>query len=274
MSRRNISEEEFHDDWASKEQVNLIDVISANEALTAPEMRYITKKILKHGGHTLLDVGCGLGEASVYFAQKGFAVTALDVSQEMLNVTVKLAELYKTSVNTIHTSAEVLQINAQDKFDIIYVGNLFHHVNIETTLLKLKQHLNPDGLLISWDPVAYNPIINIYRRIAADVRTKDEHPLRLSDFKLFRKHFTEVKTKYFWFTTLVIFIIMFLIQRRNPNKERYWKTVVHESSRWAWLYYPLEILDKVLLSLLPPLKLLCWNVVIVSQKVKNNSNES
>ena len=261
-------EEKFHDDWAKSENIDDIDIIKSNEALTAPEMRYITKQILSCNKKTLLDVGSGLGEASIYFAMKGFKVTALDISKEMLLFTERLAAKYNVDVNTIHSTAESLNIDKGQKFDIIYVGNLFHHVNIAETLSKLCRHLNDDGILVSWDPIAYNPAINIYRNLATDVRTEDEHPLTLNDFKIFKKHFSIVNKKYFWFTTLIIFFVMYFVQRRNPNEERYWKKVVDEGHKWSWLYRPLEIFDKFLLFLIPPLRLLCWNVVLVC---KNNS---
>jgi len=95
------------------------------------------------------------------------------------------------------------------------------------------------------------------------VRTPDEHPLRWGDIKFLRGQFGSVETRYFWLTTLIIFVIMALAQRRDPNKERYWKVVVREGRKWRWLYLPLEMLDRLLLTLVPPLRLLCWNVVIV-----------
>ncbi|MBL7085936.1 MAG: class I SAM-dependent methyltransferase [Candidatus Cloacimonetes bacterium] len=260
-------EEKFHDDWAKNENIDDIDVIKMNESVTAPEMRYITKNILSHGGSTLLDVGSGLGEASVYFASKGFQVTALDISKEMLTCTEKLASKNNVELNTVHSTAENLNIDKDKKFDIIYVGNLFHHVNIDETLSKLTRHLNGDGILVSWDPLAYNPAINIYRNIATDVRTKDEHPLTLDDFKTFDKHFSLVKKKYFWFSTLIIFFVMYFLQRRDPNKERYWKKVVDEGHKWSWLYLPLEYFDKIILFLFPFIRPLCWNVVLLC---KNN----
>jgi hypothetical protein len=107
-------------------------------------------------------------------------------------------------------------------------------------------------------------VINIYRRRAMQVRTADEHPLRLADIRAVRAHFRESHTRWFWFGTLLIFCVMAVVQRRDPNRERYWKKVVEEADRWAWLYRPLELLDKVLL-LLPFLRPLCWNVVIVGR---------
>ena len=59
---------------------------------------------------------------------------------------------------------------------------------------------------------------------------------------------------------------MALIQRRNPNKERFWKVILEEGNKWAWIYKPLEKLDKIILFLCPPLRLLCWNIVIFAYK--------
>ena len=39
----------------------------------------------------------------------------------------------------------------------------------------------------SWDPLKYNFFINVYRKIATDVRTEDEHPLSIEDINLIKK---------------------------------------------------------------------------------------
>lgn len=258
------NEREFHDAWADSEDIAKIDVRAANEVCTAPEMRYITQRLGNIKGKRLLDVGCGLGEASVYFAMLGADVTSSDLSQGMLDATSRLAQANGVSVTQHVASAEDMQLPVDAKFDIIYAGNLLHHVDIEQTITRIKPHLASGGMFVTWDPLAYNPAINVYRSMATDVRTPDEHPLKWSDIKLFHKYFETVETRYFWLTTLIIFVIMALAQRRNPNKERFWKVVVQEGEKWHWLYMPLKRLDKFLLWVFPPLRLLCWNVVIVA----------
>jgi len=260
------NEREFHDAWAKSEDVTLIDVRASNEVCTAPEMRYITHRLGDVRGKKLLDIGCGLGEASVYFASLGADVTSSDLSQGMVDATAELANANGLSINPHIASAEDMRLSADKKFDIIYTGNLLHHVDIEETITRVKPHLASGGVFVSWDPLAYNPAINVYRSIATDVRTPDEHPLRWKDIKLFHKHFENVETRYFWLTTLIIFVLMAIAQRRNPNKERFWKVVVQEGDKWEWLYRPLERVDGLLLKILPPLRLLCWNVVIVASK--------
>ena len=257
------NEREFHDAWANSEDVEKIDVLASNEVCTSPEMRYITQRLGNIKGKRLLDVGCGLGEASVYFAMKGADVTSSDLSQGMLDATSYLAKINGVAIKQHIASAEDMKFDKDIKFDVIYAGNLLHHVDIDETLKRIKPHLAPNGIFVSWDPLAYNPAINVYRSMASEVRTPDEHPLKWSDIKLFRKHFSSVNTRYFWLTTLIIFIIMAVAQRRNPNKERFWKVVVQEGEKWAWIYRPLEIFDQFLLSIFPPFRLLCWNVVII-----------
>jgi 2-polyprenyl-3-methyl-5-hydroxy-6-metoxy-1,4-benzoquinol methylase len=259
-------EEVFHDKWAAIEDPKKINVRIVNESCTSPEMRYINKSLGNLKGKTILDLGCGLGEASVYFAMKGAKVTALDLAPGMLKLTSKLAKINNIKVKTHLATAENFNMPVNKKFDIIYAGNCLHHSNISQTLNKIITHLKKGGTFISWDPIQYNPLINVYRKIASKVRTKDEHPLTYKDIMLIKRKFKKVTTKYFWFFTLAIFIIMFLFLRKNPNKERYWKTIIYESNRWKLLYYPLELLDKIFLFLFPPLRLLCWNVVIKAIK--------
>lgn len=257
-------ERKFHDDWARSENIEKIDVIAMNTVCTAPEMRFITSELGNIEGKTLLDVGCGLGEASVYFALLGAKVTSCDLSQGMLDATSKLASMNKVKVEKHLASAEDMRLGNKT-FDIIYAGNLLHHVDIEETLQRIKPHLADNGTLVTWDPLHYNPAINVYRAIATDVRTPDEHPLKWKDIKTFKKIFPNVRTNFFWFTTLIIFVLMMVAQRKNPNKERYWKVVIEESEKWSWLYKPLEFLDKIILKVFPPLKLLCWNIVVISK---------
>lgn len=266
--KRFYDEEDLSKSWAKTVDVSKIDVRAMNESVTAPEMRYIVNELGDIRGKSLLDIGCGLGEASVYFALKGAEVTATDISAAMINVTIKLAKRYGVIVNTYQSSIEHLKLPKRKKFDIVYVGNLFHHVNIDRALEQIGLFIKPNGALVCWEPVHYNPIINIYRKIAVKVRSKDERPLKFADINKFRKYFRDVKFNWFWLTTLLIFIIMVFVQRRDPNKERFWKAVVIEGSKWKPIYAPLAKFDHWLLERFPILKPLCWNVVIIARGVR------
>ena len=257
------SEEAFHDQWAA-EEAGGIDVRKANEACTSPEMRFIRARLGSLAGKRLLDVGCGLGEASVYFALEGASVTAMDLSQGMLDATRRLAKANGVELATHKAAAEQTGLPAAELFDVIYAGNLLHHVDIGATVRMLKPHLAPGGVFVSWDPVEYNPAIKLYRAIATRVRTPDEHPITRADLRLLEREFARVEARFFWLSTLAIFMLMAL-RGRSPNAERYWKAVVAESDRWEPLYRPLRRLDDFLLRWIPPLRWLCWNVVVVAR---------
>ncbi|MGH9748637.1 MAG: methyltransferase domain-containing protein [Candidatus Polarisedimenticolia bacterium] len=258
------AEERFHDAWAGSAEADAIDVRRANEACTAPELRYIHARLGDVRDLRVLDLGCGLGEASAYFALRGARVTAVDLSSGMLELTRAVARRYGVSVATHQAGRHGIGLPPGASFDVIYAGNLLHHVDIGRTLAELKGLLAPGGRLVTWDPLAYNPIINVYRARATGVRTPDEHPLTWNDLALFKRHFPRVERRYFWLASLAIFLVMAVVQRRDPNRERYWKVILDEADRWRPLYVPLERLDRALLALFPPLRLLCWNVVVIA----------
>lgn len=262
---RKQAEELFHDEWAASEDVTQINVRHRNEACTAPEMRHIRQRLGDLRGRTLLDVGCGLGEASVYFAMEGAIVTATDISPGMCRATERLASANGVSLTTHVSAIEDLGLKRDLQFDIIYTGNTLHHADIAETLENILPHLKRDGIFVSWDPVAYNPIINIYRTIATKVRTEDEHPLRLRDIRTVTSCFATSEVSWFWLTSQLIFMLMVVAQFRSPNKERFWKKVIDEADSWAWLYRPLAAFDRMLITVLPVLGPLCWNVVIVAK---------
>ncbi len=92
LRKRFSDEEELSDVWANGVNVDDIDVVQMNESPTAPELRFIHSKLGTMKGKKILDIGCGLGEASVYFARRGAKVSAMDLSGAMLSVAQKLAK--------------------------------------------------------------------------------------------------------------------------------------------------------------------------------------
>jgi len=258
-------EEKFHDNWAHSININSLMVDESFEACTSPENRYILKKLGNLRGKKVLELGCGAGEASVYLAKKGAIVTATDLSNGMLIVVKKLAKKYKVKVNTVQCRSDKLPF-PDASFDVVYAANLMHHVEHEPTLRESYRVLKKGGVFVSYDPLAHNPIINIYRKMAMGVRTEDEAPLKMRDIKGFKKIFSKVEYSTFWFFTLWIFIRFYLIERVNPNKERYWKKILIEHKRLEKTYKRLEKMDKILFKILPFMKKYCWNIVIIAKK--------
>ena len=258
-------ERKFHDIWASTIDIEGIRVVDYFESCTAPENRFILKQMGDLKDKHLLDLGCGAGENSVYFAKKGARCLATDYSSGMVDVAVNLA-----SKNSVKVEGKVMDAMAlefpDNTFDFVYASNLLHHLpNPRLTIREMHRVLKPGGKACFWDPLKHNPVINVYRRIASKVRTEDETPLDINIVNFVKFLYSETAYDTFWLATLWIFLKFYLIEKVDPNQERYWKKIIIEHQRLEPMYSRLEKLD-VVLKKLPLMKRFAWNLAIVATK--------
>lgn len=82
------------------------------------------KAFLKQG--RLLEMGCGAGNLSIYFAQVGYNVTGIDIAPTAINWAIENAA--KASVNVTFIQGDVLELPeiANASFDIVLDGRCFH----------------------------------------------------------------------------------------------------------------------------------------------------
>lgn len=258
-------EQEFHDRWAAAIDVEGIRVRDYFEACTAPENRFILQQLGDVRGKSLLDLGCGAGENSVYFASLGANCVAADYSPGMVEVALQLAE-----VNQVKVEGRVINAMAIDfpdnTFDIVYASNLLHHIpDPKLVIQEMHRVLKPGGVACFWDPLKHNPVINVYRRMATAVRTEDETPLDIAIVDFVRSQFSQTVYDTFWIATLWIFLQFYLIEKVNPNQERYWKKIIVEQERLKSTYLTLEKLD-FWVKKLPFTKRFAWNIAVVARK--------
>lgn len=259
------NETKFHDLWAFSTPLDQIAVREAFEAPTAVENRAILGLMGNLKGKRLLDVGAGLGESSVYFALLGADVTAVDISPGMVACAIALGKVHGVEIHGVVQSGERLDV-PENFFDIVYIANTIHHVTDKESLFQqIHRVLKPGGRFFSYDPLAYNPVINMYRRMATEVRTEDEAPLSFRDVSVAGKYFKNVQHREFWILTLSLFLKYFVIDRVHPNSDRYWKRILletPESLRW-WI--PLEWMDRIL-TRIPVVRRMAWNMVMWGEK--------
>ena len=258
-------ETEFHDLWAVSTPLDQIAVREAFEAPTAMENKAILELMGDLRGQRLLDVGAGLGESSVYFAMRGALVTAVDLSPGMVRCAVELGRLHGVAIDGVVQSGEDLNV-AENHFDIVYIANTIHHVTDKDRLFQqIHRALKPGGRFFSFDPLAYNPVIEVYRRMATKVRTEDEAPLTFADAEHAGQYFLNVQHREFWILTLSLFLKYFLIDRVHPNADRYWKRIFGETASSLWWWMPLERVDRIL-TRIPGVRRLAWNMVMWGEK--------
>jgi ubiquinone/menaquinone biosynthesis C-methylase UbiE len=110
-------------------------------------------KMIESKHKTLLDLGCGTGRDSLYFAHKGLKVTAADWSQSGLDQLKKLVEKRKIAnldnLDVIQQDISKLTFKP-NSFDVIYAHLSLHYFDDKTTkeiFNKLYSILKRDGLL-------------------------------------------------------------------------------------------------------------------------------
>lgn len=118
------------------------------------EMPKLEQKALELAKGKTLDIGCGAGSHALYLQNRGFDVTAIDISANAIEAC-KLRGLQKTKVQNI------LDLDTTEKYDTILLlmngtgifGNL---KNTPKFLQKLKPLLNADGqILIDSSDIIY-----------------------------------------------------------------------------------------------------------------------
>lgn len=115
------------------------------------EVDYIDKLIKKFGDkkvQRLLDIGCGTGIHAEHFIDKGYIVTGIDISKEMIEIANK-----KELKNSKFLVGNAVKFDLKEKFDTVL--SLFHVIDyhienhdLNSAIESVVKHLKPGGLFI------------------------------------------------------------------------------------------------------------------------------
>lgn len=126
------------------------------------EMPKLEKKALQLAKGKILDVGCGAGSHSLYLQEKGFDVTAIDISPNAIKACQLRGVKNARVQNLLEVGNDPSESEpAKQKFDTILLlmnGTGIFGTLAETSkyLLKLKSLLNPNGqILIDSSDIIY-----------------------------------------------------------------------------------------------------------------------
>jgi predicted TPR repeat methyltransferase len=100
---------------------------------------------------TVLDIGCGTGELSIRFSNRGFNVTGVDLSDEMLMIASEKASRY--GVNIPFYQQDMKELEGLGKFDaaVIFCDSLNYLSNeddVKSTFRRVHEHLTDRGLFM------------------------------------------------------------------------------------------------------------------------------
>ena len=194
----------------------------------------------------VLDYGCGTGNSAEKVSNfKPKKLVAIDISEEAIK---KAKSEKKSEENKIDYRVENCENSnlSSDAFDIIYGSGILHHLNLNKSLKELNRMLKKGGIMLFAEPMATNPIINIYRKFTPKARSADEHPLLFQDIKLIESMFTNVETKYYGFLTLIFFPFY-----KSPENSK--------------LFRFISGIDRMILKT-KYLRFLAWSVLVKAEK--------
>jgi 2-polyprenyl-3-methyl-5-hydroxy-6-metoxy-1,4-benzoquinol methylase len=97
-------------------------------------------------GRRVLEIGCGAGSAACRFASAGASVTAVDLTNQAIQLTSVHASIAGVAVDARRMDAERLDELSDGTFDFVYSWGVLHHSqNPQQAYQQVARVLKPDG---------------------------------------------------------------------------------------------------------------------------------
>jgi SAM-dependent methyltransferase len=181
-------------------------------------------------------------------ARQGVYVEGTDISPVSIE---KLQQSIAEEGLTQFGSARVMDAEnleyADASLDVVTCSGVLHHIDPEKALRSWARCIKPDGAVIMFEPLAFNPFAALFRVITPSMRTPDEHPLRERDFDIMRKYYKTVERyDYGLFTPVCAAFAVIPGLRWLADKSLGF----------------FEGLDSVVLKVLPFVRNACWLTVV------------
>ena len=245
LSEINIREKDFHNKLQSNSSGRFENIFYKAISNCGEDFHSFLKDNANNS--EILDFGCGIGSsAEKVIKYNPKKITGIDISEVSIEKAKKKAKELNININYEVDNCEKTNLN-HNTFDIVYGAGILHHLEIDKCLNEIHRILKSDGSLLFIEPLGTNPIINLYRKLTPNARSKDEHPLIKKDFEYLNKKFIDVKIKYYGLLTLIFFPFYGL-----PKNSKFFKLLVS--------------LDQFLFKF-KIFQLFAWSVLISAKKV-------
>ncbi len=149
--------EKFDANWKQRSEARYnhwTDGAPQNQIQFAFRMHWkLFQNILKHktsDNRKVLEVGCGRGSISSYFAAAKYDTTCLDASSAVLNVASDIFKANELEATFIKGDANNLDFK-DNEFDVVVsIGLLEHFDNPQKSLSEMSRVLKKDGILLAY----------------------------------------------------------------------------------------------------------------------------
>lgn len=116
-----------------------------------------------HSGLNVLEIGCGTGLFTSFFAGTGCSITAVDISPDLI-AKAKNRKINSAKVNFIEKPFEDLYQSGP--FDAIIGSSILHHLDVVPSLRKMFAMLKPNARIAFAEPNLLNPQVYFERRLS------------------------------------------------------------------------------------------------------------
>lgn len=156
-------------------------------------------------GKRVLDYCCGEGILARKLASFGAEAFGIDISPFSIEKAKVKAQQEGVASNTNFAVMDAEKMSFEDNFfDIVVCHGVLHHLDVKKAFPEIARVLKPDGQVICAEPLAYNPVFQLYRKMTPHLRTEWEahHILTKADIFESLKSFDGIDMRFFHLTAL------------------------------------------------------------------------
>jgi SAM-dependent methyltransferase len=171
---------------------------------------YVFHLVKQFNPRHICDFGCGAGETSTELGALGYRVTGFDLSPDLLAAARRRAELDGVTDKVSFTLANAHDPNlGGQRFDLVLAQAILHHIDIHEGLSQLNALVEPGGVVILQEPVAYSRLLQWMRDrapVEKDI-SPNERQLNQVDIRAIEERFEVIERRHFHLATRLMRIV-------------------------------------------------------------------